>query len=137
MDESGLSKKIVIVEDTASLAEIYKTRLELLGYTCYLAYNGITALYFIQMELPDLVLLDLMVPDIAGDQILATLRASDWGKDIPVLVVSNLNEADAPAGLRDLGIEGYAVKANLSGDKLDQLVVNILNPAVQQEKPVV
>lgn len=133
MDQFGKSQKIVIVEDNASLAEIYKTRLELLGYTCFVAYNGITGLYFIQKELPNLVLLDLMVPDIAGDQILARMRGSTWGKNIPVFIISNLNEADAPAGLRDLGIAGYAVKANLSDDQLDQLVDNILKPADQKE----
>lgn len=127
------TKKIVIVEDNASLADIYKTRLELLGYTCFLAYNGITGLYFIQQEHPDLVLLDLMVPDIAGDQILQKMRASTWGKDIPVFIISNLNEADAPTGLRDLGIEGYAVKANMTNDQIDQIVDNILKPADQKE----
>jgi DNA-binding response OmpR family regulator len=130
MDGSTASKKIVIVEDDAALAEIYKTRLELIGYTCFIAYNGITALYFIQKELPDLVLLDLMIPDIAGDEVLAKMRASDWGKSIKVLVISNLNEDDAPASLRQLGIEGYVVKANMVDDTIDQLVNNILSPTV-------
>lgn len=130
MDNSTTSQKIVIVEDNSALAEIYKTRLELIGYTCFVAYNGITGLYFIQQEIPDLVLLDMMVPDIAGDQILARMRASNWGKDIPVIVISNLNEADAPAGLRDLGISDYIVKANISNDQIDQIVNNILRPSV-------
>lgn len=127
------AQKIVIVEDNQSLADIYKTRLELLGYTCFIGYNGITGLYFIQQEQPDLVLLDLMVPDIAGDQILQKMRASTWGKDIPVLIISNLNEADAPAGLRDLGIAGYAVKANLHDDDIDKLVTAILQPIAGQQ----
>ncbi|MDB5176242.1 MAG: Two component transcriptional regulator, winged helix [Candidatus Saccharibacteria bacterium] len=130
--QSVVSKKIIIVEDDLSLAEIYKTRLELIGYTCFLAYNGITALYFIQQEMPDLVLLDLMVPDISGDQILATIRKSSWGQDIKVLIISNLNESDAPAGLRDLGIEDYVVKASLSNDQLDGIVNKILSPAQAQ-----
>jgi methyl coenzyme M reductase gamma subunit len=75
-----------------------------------------------------------MVPKIAGDQILEQMRGSDWGKNIKVLIVSNLNEADAPAGLRDKGIEGYAVKANLTNDMLDQLVDRILKPEDQTEK---
>lgn len=129
------SQKIVIVEDNASLADIYKTRLELQGYTCFIAYNGITGLYFIQKELPDLVLLDLMVPDIAGDQILLRMRASNWGKNIPVFIISNLNESDAPAGLRELGIAGYAVKANLANDDIDNLVNGILRPSVPPTPP--
>lgn len=125
--------KVVIVEDNASLADIYKTRLEIIGYQCFVTYDGQEALAVIQRELPDLVLLDLMVPKIAGDQILATMRSSDWGSNIKVLIISNLNEADAPAGLREQGIEGYAVKANLSNDALDRLVDQILKPAGQKE----
>ncbi len=125
MDNSK-PKTIVIVEDNEGLAEIYKTRLELLGYTCYIAYNGITGLYFIQKELPDLVLLDLMIPDISGGRVLETIRNSSWGKNIKVLVVSNLNESEAPANLRSLGIEDYLVKANLSYDDIDSRVRNIL-----------
>lgn len=136
MDQFGLSSKLVIVEDNVSLADIYKTRMELLGYTCFAAYDGREALALIEKERPDLVLLDLMVPKVAGDQILEIMRASDWGKDIKVLIISNLNEADAPAGLREQGIEGYAVKANLSNDQLDQLVDNILKPSDQEEDMV-
>lgn len=125
--------KIVIVEDNAALSDIYKTRLEILGYECHCAYDGEQALQVIERERPSLVLLDLMVPKIAGDMILHHMRASDWGRNIKVLIISNLNEADAPAGLRDMGIEGYAVKANLSNDQLDQLVDNILKPTDQLE----
>lgn len=132
----GLSSKVVIVEDNTALAEIYRDRLSILGYKCFAAYDGIEALRLIEQELPDLVLLDLMVPKIAGDQILATMRANEWGKNIKVFIISNLNEADAPAGLRDQGIEGYAVKANLSNDELDQLVDNILKPSDQEEDVV-
>ncbi len=133
MEPTATPQKLVIVEDNASLADIYKTRLELLGYQCFVAYDGREALQTIERELPDLVLLDLMVPKIAGDQILETMRSSSWGKNIKVLIVSNLNEADAPAGLRAQGIEGYAVKANLTNDQLDKIVDNILKPADQKE----
>jgi DNA-binding response OmpR family regulator len=131
--EPSSSLKVVIVVDNASLADIYKTRLEILGYKAFVAYDGVEALAVIEKELPNLVLLDLMVPKIAGDQILERMRASDWGRDIKVLIVSNLNEADAPVGLRSQGIEGYAVKANLTNDQLDRLVDQILKPADQKE----
>jgi DNA-binding response OmpR family regulator len=134
-DSAQKPQKIVIIEDNASLAEIYKTRLELLGYICFVAYNGITGLYFTQKEIPDLVLLDLMIPDISGGEVLEKMRASDWGKNIKVLVISNLNEAEAPANLRQLGIEGYTVKANMSDDTLDQLVNGILRPEPKSQTP--
>jgi len=125
--------KVVIVEDNTSLADIYKTRLEILGYQCFAAYDGEQALQVIERERPNLVLLDLMVPKIAGDQILARMRASEWGKRIKVLIISNLNEADAPAGIREQGIEGYAVKSNLTNDMLDRFVDQILKPEGQTE----
>lgn len=125
------SAKIVIVEDNASLADIYKTRLELLGHTVFIGYNGITGLYFIQSEQPDLVLLDLMIPDIAGDQVLRTMRGSEWGRDIPAIIISNLNESEAAPGLRQLGIEDYVIKANMQDDTLDQLVTAALTKQTQ------
>jgi len=129
MDDFGSWSKIVIVEDNEGLAEVYKTRLELIGYICFVARDGLEALSLIERERPSLVLLDLMLPKLAGDQILKIMRSSDWGKDIKVLIISNLNETEAAPGLREAGIEGYAVKANLSDDQIDQLVNKILKPS--------
>jgi DNA-binding response OmpR family regulator len=133
MVEYGSWAKIVIVEDDVALADIYKTRLEMIGYVCFVAHDGLEALSVIERERPSLVLLDIMMPKLAGDKILKVMRDTDWGKDVKVLVISNLNEVDAPPGIREQGIEGYAVKANMSNDQIDQLVDNILKPAQQQE----
>ncbi|MFA5003833.1 MAG: response regulator [Candidatus Saccharimonadales bacterium] len=132
-EEFGSWAKILIVEDNVSIADIYKIRMEAIGYITFVAHEGNEALAMIEKERPSLVLLDLMVPGVAGDQILKTMRASEWGKDIKVLIISNLNEADAPAGLRSQGIEGYAVKANLSDDQLDQMVNAIMQRSNEQK----
>ncbi len=134
MDEENIQKQtIVIVEDNYQLAEIYQVRLDAIGYKCYVAHDGEEGLRIIEEVKPDLVLLDMMIPRIAGDEVLKRMRSSDWGKDIRVFIISNLNEIDAPAGLRDLGIEGYAVKANLSNNDIDNLVDKILTPDGQEE----
>jgi len=132
--EFGSWAKILIVEDNVALADIYKTKMEMTGYICFVAHEGNEALMLIERERPSLVLLDLMVPGVAGDQILKRMRESSWGKDIKVLVISNLNEEDAPAGLRSRGIEGYAVKANLTDDQLDQMVNKILEKSGEKPK---
>jgi DNA-binding response OmpR family regulator len=124
----GSAPKIVIVEDNVALADIYKVRLEIIGYKCFVASDGAQALTLIEQEKPALVLLDLMIPVIAGDEVLKRMRATAWGKDIKVHIMSNLNEADAPAGLRDHGIEGYSVKSTLANDDLDRIVADILSP---------
>ena len=134
MTEENISDiQVVIVEDQESLAEIYKTRLELLGYKCSVAYDGIQALVEIERHRPRLVLLDLMLPKLSGDQILKVMRMTDWGEDIKVVIISNLNEADAPAGLRDLGITDYVVKANMTDDQVDRIVGAILKPIGQTQ----
>jgi DNA-binding response OmpR family regulator len=134
MNPDQPKQKIVLVEDDPALAEIYKTRLESQGYTCYVAYNGIIALYFIQKDLPDLVLLDLMIPDISGADVLRTMRRSSWGKTIPVYVISNLSEGQAPADIQELGIAGYSVKANLPYGEVDVIVNKILRPEAQNQQ---
>lgn len=125
MSESKAS--ILIVEDNPDLAEIYQRRLEQEDYNVDVASDGIAALYAIQHDQPDLVLLDLMVPAIAGDEVLKRMRASDWGKDIPVYIISNLDESDAPAGLRDQGISGYSVKSNMRNADLVNIVEDVLS----------
>lgn len=129
MSETKPSARIVLIEDNPALSEIYQTRLELMGLEVLTAQDGIAGLYLVQNEKPDLVLLDMMVPAIAGDEVLKRMRNTDWGKDIPVLVVSNLDEEEAPAGIRELGISGYVVKADIGNDEIDKLVEEILkNP---------
>jgi len=132
MTEENTSEiQVVIVEDEQSLAEIYKTRLEMNGYKCLVVSDGIQAIVEIEKHKPQLVMLDLMIPKLSGEQVLKVLRTTDWGEDIKVLIISNLNEADAPAGLRDLGIVDYLVKANLSDDQIDKIVDAILKPTGQ------
>jgi len=132
-EEQDIRQKIVIVEDNFALADIYSTRLGIIGYRCFVAKDGVEALAVIEKEKPDLVLLDLMIPKIAGGDVLKQMRASDWGKDVRVYIISNLNEEQAPPDLRDLGIEGYTVKSNLRNDDIDDLVDRILTPADQEE----
>lgn len=133
MDNNPSNYKIVIAEDNTALADVYKTRLELIGYQVFVANDGEVALEVIQRERPDLVLLDMMMPKIAGDEVLRRMRQNDWGQYIRVFIISNLNEQDAPAGLRSFNIEGYAVKANFKNDDLDKLVDKILTPPGQDE----
>lgn len=115
---------IVLAEDDRMLAEIYQTRLELSKqHTCKVANDGAIALELIEKELPDLVLLDLMMPQLSGDQVLMRVRQNEWGKHIKVIILTNISESEAPLGLKELGIERYIVKVSLGHNDL----VNIVN----------
>lgn len=122
-------KKIVLVEDDQMLAELYKTRLELAGYICLVANDGTTGLALIEKELPDLVLLDLMLPFMSGDEVLKAMRESTWGKDIKAIFLTNISESEAPEGIQSLGFEQYIIKANLVNDQLAEIVKGYVNPS--------
>lgn len=118
---------IVIAEDDQMLAEIYQTRLQLAGHDCQVAPDGLSALNLIHHSTPDLVLLDLMMPQLSGDEVLAKMRASDWGKDIKVIILTNISEAEAPESLKTLSFERYIVKVNLAHNQLAEIVEETLN----------
>ncbi len=114
--------KIVIAEDDQMLAEIYQTRLELAGHEVSVAHDGLIALNKIHEVMPDLALLDLMMPQLSGDEVLAEMRKSDWGKDIKVILLTNISKAEAPNTLDDLQFERYIVKVELSHNQLAEIV---------------
>lgn len=118
--------KIVLVEDDVMLAEIYQTRLLLAGYDCVVANDGALGVTAIQQHLPDLALLDLMLPQISGDEILRIMRASDWGKDIPVIILTNISESEAPDSLKQLQFERYIIKVRLENNQLAEIVSETL-----------
>lgn len=118
--------KIVLVEDDAMLAEIYQTRLQLADFECLVANDGVSGLALIKQELPDLVLLDLMLPQLSGDDILREMRKSDWGKDLKAIFLTNISESEAPEGIKDLKFERYIIKANLSNNQLAEIVAETL-----------
>jgi len=118
--------KIVLVEDDAMLAEIYQTRLAMAGHDCVVAHDGVTGLELIKKLLPDLALLDLMLPQMSGDAILKAMRDSDWGKKIKAIFLTNISETEAPDNIQHLGFERYIVKANLSNNELADIVNDAL-----------
>lgn len=122
--------KIVLAEDDQMLAEIYQTRLELdAQHTCKVAHDGMSALTLIHKEMPDLVLLDLMMPQLSGDQVLQRMRETEWGKNIKVIILTNISESEAPTSLDNLQFERYIVKVSLGHNDL----VDIVNQALGSE----
>jgi DNA-binding response OmpR family regulator len=125
--------KIVLVEDDKMLAEIYQTWLQNAGHTCIVSNDGAMGLATIGKERPDLVLLDLMLPYLSGDEVLAHMRKSDWGRNIKAIFLTNISEAEAPEGLDKLGFERYIVKANLVSNQLPEIVDQTLGLKAQTE----
>lgn len=114
--------KIAIVEDDAAIAQMYRMKFEAEGLTVETAENGVLGLDLIKEMNPDIVLLDLMMPEMNGDEVLAQMRASDWGKDIKVIILTNMGEQEAPARLKDLNVSAFIVKADMTPRQVAELV---------------
>ena len=103
---------IVLVEDDQLLSEMYQQALISEGFHCSVALDGATGLDLIDHVQPDLVLLDLMLPQLSGDEVLQKMRVSERNKDTPVMIMTNISKSEAPDILDTLHFERYIVKAN-------------------------
>ena len=106
--------KIAIIEDDPVINQMYRMKFEADGFEVQIADNGKRGVALVEGFQPDLILLDLQMPSMNGAEALSAIRAHDWGKDIPVIILTNLGEEEAPKSLRSLGIHSYIVKADLT-----------------------
>lgn len=121
--------KIAIVEDDLAIAQMYRLKFEAEGYHVDIAENGKLGLALCEQMKPDLVLLDLMMPEMNGDEMLEKMRATDWGKAIKVIILTNVGEQEAPEKLKALHIETYIVKAEMTPKQVAELAHKVLAPA--------
>ena len=114
--------KIAIIEDDAVISQMYRMKFEAEGYDVQMAGNGKIGVELVEKMRPDIILLDLRMPEMDGAAALKAIRSHEWGKDIPVLVLTNVGEEEAPHELRELGILGYIVKADLTPRQVTERV---------------
>jgi len=107
---SALSSQILVVDDNASNRELLKRRLERQGHGVALADGGAQALAMTQQATVDLILLDLLMPDINGFDVLVTLKADPARRDIPVIMISALNDLDSIVRCIEAGADDYLAK---------------------------
>ena len=106
--------KIAIIEDDAVINQMYRMKFEAEGFEVQMAGNGKLGVALVEKMRPDVILLDLRMPEMTGAEALALIRKETWGKDIPVLILTNVGEEEAPASLKTLGVDSYIVKADLT-----------------------
>lgn len=106
------TKRILLIEDDGFLASIYARTFENAGYGVSLATNGEDGLRLAEKDAPDLVLLDLVLPTIDGFDVLERLKREPATRRIPVLILSNLGQAEDVERCMALGAAGYVIKAH-------------------------
>ncbi len=114
--------KIAIVEDDQVISQMYRIKFEADGFDVETAENGKLGLDLVKEMKPNMVLLDLMMPEMNGDEMLAQMRQSDWGKDIPVIILTNMGEAEVPKEVMDMGVKKVILKADMTPKQVVDLV---------------
>ena len=108
-----MKKRIAVIEDDRIMADLIKRGLERSGFEIFSAFDGEEGLRIVESQIPDLVLLDLMLPKLDGLSVAKRLSENMQTKAIPVIILTVMEKTDAMAGiLEDTGYD-YIVKSNI------------------------
>jgi DNA-binding response OmpR family regulator len=126
-------KKVMIIEDNKDIQEIYRHSFEKAGYEVILKDNGLDGLNEVAEKLPDVILLDLMMPKMDGFEFLRTLKKTT-SVDFPVIVCSNISDAEVNQKVLDAGAIGVILKVDYSGKQLVDKVEYLLQEHAKNQQ---
>jgi CheY-like chemotaxis protein len=117
-------KKILVAEDEKPMANALKLKLESEGYQVVLAFNGKEAIEALESEKFDLLLLDLVMPEKTGFDVLEEIKSKNLS--IPVIVLSNLAQEEDIGKAKKFGVINYFVKSNTSLSEISEHIKKII-----------
>ena len=120
-----MPKKILLVEDEAALRKTLGEVLKQEGYKMILAADGETGLMLAKTKKPDLILLDLVLPKLHGFDVLTQLKSDPSTKQIPVIVLTNLEKIEDIEKAIEMGATTYLIKARYSLEEVVEKVRKI------------
>jgi two-component system, OmpR family, response regulator VicR len=119
--------KVILIEDDLDLAEIYHLKMQLDGIKAIIVSSPSKAIEILVKEQPDLVLLDIMMPEINGFDLFAQIKKNETIKDIPIYIWSNLAQEKDKERARNLKVDGYLVKSEYTPADLAKKVKELIN----------
>ena len=130
---SKTNKKIMIIEDNKDLQEIYKHSFEKYGYEVVVRGDGLEGVMSVVEIMPDIILLDLMMPGMDGFGFLKKIKEIE-SVSIPVIVCSNISDVESINRAIKDGAEAVLLKVDYSGKQLVDKVTNIMNDFYSKQK---
>jgi DNA-binding response OmpR family regulator len=118
--------KIAIIEDDQAISQMYRFKFEAENFEVETAENGKLGLELAESMKPDIILLDLMMPEMTGDEMLAAMRKTSWGKDIKVVILTNKGEQEIPDSVKKLNVSAIILKADMTPRQVAELVQKTL-----------
>ncbi|MBI2174316.1 MAG: response regulator [Candidatus Omnitrophica bacterium] len=135
MSTDGGQKQILIVDDTKDILDVVSRRLQSWGYQVLVASSGEEGLEIAKQSLPDLILLDIMMPRMKGRDVCAHLKSDPNTAHIPVIFLTALGLADHVKAGMDLGADDYIVKPFEPDDLRDRIAVCLARSSRRQQPP--
>lgn len=120
--------KILIAEDDKFLSTAYRAKFSKLGHELIFASDGQETLTLVESKMPNLILLDIMMPKKDGFEVLTELKKNPKYAKIPVIVASNLGQKEDKDKAASLGANDFIVKSEISLDDLAKKVNSYLKP---------
>ena len=105
-----MNNKILVVDDDTSINELIKVNLELAGYGVVQAYDGVKGFALAKQEMPSLIILDVMMPDVDGFTVAKRIRQNEETKDIPIIMLTALSQLNDKVNGFNIGVDDYIVK---------------------------
>jgi DNA-binding response OmpR family regulator len=115
------TKKVLIIEDDNMISSMYRTKLEQDGYEVVIANNGAEGLDKVRESMPDIILLDVIMPQLDGFTVLKELR-ENMNINVPIVMLTNLGTEEDQKKGNDLGASDYLVKANLTPSQVSETI---------------
>ncbi len=117
---------ILVVDDEKDLRDALTTSLTAAGFSVVTAENGEEGLAKAKSESPDLILLDIIMPKVNGHQMLRNLRKESWGKKVPVLLLTNADDAENITKSMEFDGNDYIIKSQISLEEVVKKVKQYL-----------
>ena len=121
-----VTAKVLIVEDDRYISKMYQLKLSLDGMEVQVADNGRIGVEKVKEFKPDIILLDVLMPELDGYEVLKIIKGEPESKDIPVLILSNLGQEDHIQKGMQLGATGYIVKSQYTPSKVVEKIKQVL-----------
>ena len=118
--------KVAIIEDELPIVQMYRFKFENEGYEVETASDGVSGLELVNAFRPDIILMDLMMPNMSGLEMLRQLRSNPVTKGARVVVLTNNVGAETAKQLRELDVTDYIIKAELTPKQVAERVTKIL-----------
>ena len=121
-----IKKRILIVDDETSFLEMYKIHLNKFGYQVFIAKNGEEGCNLAKSKKPDVIFLDIVMSGMDGFAALKKLKKDSDTKDIPVIMLTNIDSGADQKEAEKLGCAGYYIKSSVTPSDLDGIIEKIL-----------